>query len=308
MIKQVFILFPFLFFMTVAFAQHYSFEKDYNYTESIQSYDSLNIQSRTEPEFVWENGIRRFKYVVARTFTLSAFVSVKDGEPVASEEMILSLVDSLNRVFSPTGMVFSLCGIEQISDPFFSSIEVETDCSPMSSLLNEYYNENTINMYFVDYLAVQGDEISNYVNMPDDDSDNDYMFFSKTSDQIISHTFGHFFGLYHTHESTKWGQELVVNKDNQCYFNGDLICDTPAEPDLSSAGMVRSDCEYGGFAMIEKDGNRVSVELQDSDGNVFVPSVTNYMSNIPSSCAILFTQEQYYRMAQIYRSFYKYLK
>lgn len=292
-----------------AFAQVIFSLKDYKLTDEIRDYDQVKIQNNEIPEFEWVNGLKHYKYFVARTLKINAYVVLEDGVPVVSNELIQNNIDSLNKEFSTIGIMFSLCKIEQISNPAFSEIEIEADCSPKGSLLKDFYTKESINLYFVDKIIIDNELVSSFVNMPDDDKTNDYMFFAGISKYMLMHTFGHFFGLYHTHESEEWGSEMVRNNNNECYHSGDLICDTPAEPDLSITGIVRADCEYNGFEMIDQEnGNSVPSFLKDSNGDIYVPSVTNFMAHVPSLCAIMFTPEQYYRMSQIYKTFYTYLK
>ena len=57
----------------------------------------------------------------------------------------------------------------------------------------------------------------------------------------IAHELGHYFNLYHTHE-TAFGLECPDGTN--CVVAGDLICETPADPTLS--GRVQGNCLYSG--------------------------------------------------------------
>lgn len=95
----------------------------------------------------------------------------------------------------------------------------------------------------------------------------------------FEHEIGHYFGLYHTHE-TYFGSELVDGSN--CVTTGDLICDTPADPTLSSV-TDPAGCTYFGAAT---DGN----------GDVYNPQVSNIMSYASKECRTVFTDDQLARM------------
>ena len=83
---------------------------------------------------------------------------------------------------------------------------------------------------------------------------------------------GHYFGLYHTHQ-TSFGKELVDGSN--CETAGDLICDTPADPNLLS----NRSCVYEGSVV-------------DENGAVYQPDVTNYMSYTRHFCRSSFSEQQ----------------
>ena len=55
------------------------------------------------------------------------------------------------------------------------------------------------------------------------------------NDTTLSHELGHYFDLYHTHE-TSFGTECPSGSN--CQSAGDMVCDTPADPNL---GQTRDD-------------------------------------------------------------------
>lgn len=112
----------------------------------------------------------------------------------------------------------------------------------------------------------------------------------KSSSTTLAHEVGHFFGLLHPHRNAwrgKHRQESVsrqrlnkklFNKSLNCETNGDALCDTPAEPNLT--GLVDKDCNY--------TGNK-----KDHWGDTYKPHTTNIMS-YPTyrRCRNLFTKGQ----------------
>lgn len=85
--------------------------------------------------------------------------------------------------------------------------------------------------------------------------------------KVIAHEFGHYFGLYHTDETQRFGIEKVDGSN--CLTAGDRICDTPADPgSLYSVYVNYSTCSMGGF----KEKNS---QLE------YRPIINNYMSYYP---------------------------
>ena len=93
------------------------------------------------------------------------------------------------------------------------------------------------------------------------------------------HELGHSFSLLHTH-STSRGAELV--RRSNCREAGDLLCDTPADPRLSSS-VVTTNCVYTG-------------NTRDDEGQLFTPQEENYMSYSRKTCRDQFTTEQMLQM------------
>ncbi|MCB0630437.1 MAG: T9SS type A sorting domain-containing protein, partial [Lewinella sp.] len=96
-----------------------------------------------------------------------------------------------------------------------------------------------------------------------------------TDGATLIHELGHFYGLYHTHE-TSFGREYVDGTN--CEVAGDLLCDTPADPNLGTPNLM-SGCSYVG-------------KITDPKGESYVPPVNNFMSYAPSSCVRFFSAEQ----------------
>ena len=108
-----------------------------------------------------------------------------------------------------------------------------------------------------------------------------------------SHEVGHYFDLYHTHNPTA---EYVDGTG--CNYRGDGLCDTPADPDLSIAGML-SGCEYAGTENNNAtDGMGHYYDGQECMGYATCaeyggPDTKNIMSyNLTPGCTDHFTEDQ----------------
>jgi hypothetical protein len=113
----------------------------------------------------------------------------------------------------------------------------------------------------------------------------------KIATQTLTHEIGHFFGLRHPHEHWKRGkrkQEAVDRTRKHpglfksglvCEYNGDKLCDTPAEPNM--AKYTNSDCHYTGW------------NVTDNWGDVYKPHTDNIMSYATErECRTNFTRGQ----------------
>ncbi len=130
---------------------------------------------------------------------------------------------------------------------------------------------------------------------------------------ILTHEIGHTFGLYHTHQARndfttdfsdnggasdcyqesvsrtkKQGFGCSANTYNKkkCVVNGDLLCDTPADPSLLGA-TISTVCDY--------TDNHI-----DNWGAIWVPDETNFMSYSRPGCLNNFSPLQIGKMILYY--------
>lgn len=210
-------------------------------------------------------------------------------------------IDSLNMVFEPIGLEFEICEYTTIPNYNFNTFN---QASFEEEMLAVYYQPNTINMYFPDeILPATGGMVAGLAYMPGDgapdaiyiatpDTDNDGI--GETSYKTIAHEMGHYFGLFHTHE-TDFGDELAgIMPSENCEEAGDLICDTEADP-------------YEDDIPFDEETCNLTVNLTDANGEWYVPPTNNLMSYYPESCRCIFTADQYNWMANVYLSERTYL-
>lgn len=91
----------------------------------------------------------------------------------------------------------------------------------------------------------------------------------------FSHEIGHYFDLFHTHEPA-FGDEYVDGSN--CDSAGDLVCDTPADPQLSSAVVDPATCAYTGSAL-------------DPQGDPYAPDPSQLLSYSLKHCRDNFSPE-----------------
>ena len=112
----------------------------------------------------------------------------------------------------------------------------------------------------------------------------------STNGSTLLHEIGHYFSLAHTH-STNGGGELA--NGSNCATAGDQLCDTPADPGLSTLN-VSSSCAYTGTFL-------------DANNQAYTPNVKNIMSYSRKTCRTEFSAGQYARMQNYFQVFRNYL-
>jgi PKD-like domain/GEVED domain/Pregnancy-associated plasma protein-A len=142
-------------------------------------------------------------------------------------------------------------------------------------------------MYFVGNLTSGGVGLNGISAFPDGIASNNRIImqnFSSGNGTTMPHEMGHFWNLYHTHE-TFFGNELVTRGTGaNCTSAGDLLCDTPA--DISSSPYNACSCTYTGTSI-------------DANGSAYLPNVNNLMSYY-QACRNQFTTGQFDRMSTGY--------
>lgn len=203
--------------------------------------------------------------------------------------------------------------IEDFVNPYFAAVDIEfVECSP-----EVYHNSSE---YFVlgdgsEDPDVAGDAMASAFNVPNviniyfvNDPDEacgwarfpwnlpvDYIVIANScadNNSTIVHELGHYFGLYHTHETFGGMQPESVTRNSMdgcydCDTDGDKLCDTPADPNLSSTANNFPSCAYTGSGT-------------DECGVSYSPAIDNIMSYADKRCRTIFTPQQIARMS-IYR-------
>ena len=141
----------------------------------------------------------------------------------------------LNIAYEPFGMFFYIDeDVDFINNnDFYFSIQ---SLDLYDSLVNYNRVDSTLNVYFANNTGYCGLGYFYYGVIMDNDCTA-----LPSNASTYPHEVGHFFGLYHTHE-TAFGVECP--DAGNCSTAGDRICDTPADPNLS--GLVSFQCTYTG--------------------------------------------------------------
>lgn len=226
---------------------------------------------------------------VNRTLSFSVFVVKDEDGTVTDAASINNAMDQLSRYFAPVALKFKVCGIQVIDNYQFNDLYQGGN---EKDLLVQYNVPGTINLYLVKNLFDQSNNsTSGFTYMPGDKGKH-AIFLQKSylTGTTLAHQTGHFFNLYHTHESEAFGAELV--NESNCSTSGDRVCDTNADPNVM---FYMQDGVYTGT---EKDLNK----------EIYSPSPRNIMSYGPDITRCVFTRGQFLRMIYCLSNFRKELR
>jgi hypothetical protein len=217
-------------------------------------------------------------FEINRVLHLTLFI-VKDaaGETNMDITEFNDALSGLNSAFDEIALDFDISSVHYIDNYHFDILKKDENESDM---VTQNFVTNTINVYLVSHLYDGNDlEVCGYTYYPAERKDVIILSKSCIAEEFLIEQFGHFFNLYHTHESG-FADELADGSN--CATAGDLCCDTPADPGLS--GKVTTDCQYASLA-------------RDANNDFYTPSVYNYMSFSPANCnKCFFSPEQYVRV------------
>lgn len=194
-------------------------------------------------------------------------------------------MNDLNSRWLSAGFQFYKHGnVDVINDSYFYTIPDDQGRRDELRLVNPF--PNTINVYFVGELVNLCGQ-SSFSNDPIQGvlMDKDCAG-AGNSPSTLAHEIGHYFDLYHTHE-TSFGVECP--NGSNCSDNGDLLCDTSADPTLDYENNVNQSCVWTGTA-----------GLPNGCGSTpYNPPTTNIMSYSRRTCRNVFTPNQTSRAINI---------
>ncbi len=214
-----------------------------------------------------------------RNVSLNINIMVYTAGPITSINDVQKQIDSANTYFANAGIEFSICNVNFIPN---SSLFPFWDANYETQLGAIYDMQGCLNIYYVNYIG----NASAYAYYPAPYSPDRVIMGQHLSGEIFAHELGHSFYLIHTHGDFNGGNgtDELVNGSN-CSTAADLICDTPADPNLYVPGRVDSLCNY------------TDTVTTDSLGMLYVPDTRNIMSYTLFKCYEHFTPGQYNRIA-----------
>jgi hypothetical protein len=226
--------------------------------------------------YEWEGGI-------AQTYTVPLTIHVvrrTDYLGGLTQDEVDTAIANVNAIWAAHDVEF--CQFGQLryinSDDFFYGVNTQAE---LDLLRSTDVIPNTINVYFVNNLSLDGDSfcgISSFSWSPVQGIVITNSCVRWYNPSTFAHELGHYLDLLHTHE-TSIDEECADGRN--CDEAGDLLCDTPADPRLNREGVVDDDCNYV--------GTLDPPCLFDDD---YAPDPTNVMSYAPKSCRTNLTAGQ----------------
>jgi hypothetical protein len=194
---------------------------------------------------------------------IAAMATDSDPLPAFQPSDVQAELDATNAIFanSNTGIQFQLCGPMQVVVDYdlFSG-------NNFGLAALDYYEPGYLNLFFVFELSPG---LGGVAFGP-------MAFVSRFGPRnTLAHEIGHCLGLIHTHD---YLTEPELVDGSNCTTGGDMLCDTPADPNLSLPGLMELPCSYVGT-------------VTDANGDLYQPLLNNVMSY--SRCLVdSFTPQQ----------------
>jgi hypothetical protein len=207
-----------------------------------------------------------------------------------SSAYITKILEKLNFWYANVGYNFYQLGsVNQIPNSALYDCNLDTD---IDDLVTNHGNTNAINCFFIGSFTGKPNTTGYTSDFPLSIGDtksysekySNALFISKNFDETyqaektIPHEMGHYFGLYHTHE-TYFGNELVDGSNNST--TGDRITDTPADPNRLGCVLL---CIYSTFC-----------SARDANNQKYSPQLDNIMSYY-DGCGGRITSRQFDRI------------
>ncbi|GAB3942685.1 hypothetical protein GCM10028805_07610 [Spirosoma harenae] len=183
-------------------------------------------------------------------------------------------------------------------DALFAAIPYKAGSSlPEGHIVDDRDAPNAMNQYYVNNFSPN--VVSGFARYPHDNIVSTRSYINVTYGEefmikhLVPHELGHGFDLAHTFgffNGEYFTDELVTRGAGaNCTLAGDLVCDTPADPFLSSAPPTL-DYDNNGCPVYSPSNT-----VRDANGDPFNPSTGNIMSYYVG-CNPMFTPGQHERM------------
>lgn len=243
--------------------------------------DNSNLARLNEYNQRWQGRSALEKSYGTTTYNVPVQIHIlrdDSGSGGISEADCLRAFDRLNKFYINASIHFyQIDAINFVDDDTY----YDYDKLQMILLDADHGVANVMNIYIANTVSSFGSSICGHAQFP---GGLDFVMQATScmkNGSTLSHEVGHYLGLYHTHE-TSFGDEAVDGSD--CTVDGDLLCDTPADPRLSGGTNFNSSgCNYYGTDT-------------DENGDQYEPMATNVMSYASKECRVDFTEDQLERI------------
>lgn len=288
-LRRIILLFGFAFFWLLANGQTWCGVTNFS-SEEKKIY--LELLKNTKPSKKLRKGTAYEIYLKPKVIHHSkGYVSISNAQ-------VFELINKLNQDFLPINIKFIVDNnnIQHIIDDEYYDLKTENE----GNLRAKYDSNEGINIYFT-HTIIRSDlsQLNGYASLPNlsqgsnnivlsylDNSPSHFLFLKE---KIITHEFGHYFGLLHTYQDSNHEdiskRELVTrNIGANCNTTGDMLCDTPADPFDRIPTIFSLACD-----------EKIPSEITDFNNESFQPPVDNFMS-YHHKCGFRFTPMQFQKM------------
>ena len=225
---------------------------------------------------------------------------VKDslGQSGVTEADIIANIASVSAYFSKICVSFEVCEFRYIDNFVYDHSTIGRD-DYWKTVQQTYNVQNRINIYYVTEINATAGGIADLGSICSMSSGGIRVKKkSVTSNRILVHEMGHYFGLKHTFVETRT-TELVDGSNS--LITSDGITDTPADPYIPADVLL-----MGNYIDLTKNKCKFIYKTMpyalDANSQFYNPLVGNIMSYYPEICDCGFTDGQYHKMAETYMS------
>lgn len=213
-------------------------------------------------------------------------IRTSSGAGGLSVSQLNNAIALMNTYYSNAFLEFFLCeDINYIDNSDFYDYTTNQE----AALTTSNNVDNVINIYFTNSItSTNGGGLCGYAYFPGGPEVILMANQCTTNGSTLSHEMGHFFALSHTHGNVNGQLTGELVDGSNCETEGDFLCDTPADPQLS-ASKVNSSCIY-------------TANEFDANGQIFEPNTRNIMSYSRTSCRNEFSPQQYARIYATYQT------
>ena len=220
------------------------------------------------------------------------------GATNITDVAIAADIAALNTIFAPVCASFDICSTYYHPNVRSDTVDLVKNIQNIE-IATLYDVPMVINIYYVEEIVSPispcGFAPLGGMSAPAASPTRDAIFIKKSCSgggKTIMHEVGHYFGLYHTFE-TSTGVELADGSN--CTTTGDLVCDTPGDPYVDTTTTMDSFCN-------------LEPPITDTNGDYYTPNACNIMSYYTNSCeGRHFTTGQYNRMLEVMQKGRNYL-
>jgi Pregnancy-associated plasma protein-A len=221
---------------------------------------------------------------------ITVFADNDGSNRAATDANVLIKFQQMVNQYNNHGICFVLAGIRQINNSDLNIQDTDSEESEVYDLritdcLNIFIHKQFIkpNLIGTAYEVLNNNAFVSLLGSAID---------SPNFTTLMAHEVGHVFGLYHTFEihpgDPFHGYESVARTGDcaDCDVDGDLLCDTPADPNDSDgylANNTDASCIYTGTKL-------------DECNVLYMPAVNNIMTYGRDACKTIFTAGQGERM------------